>query len=119
MTQQVREDEEPTASNLHKMPEHRLLEAIILHAIRDVISAPIIGSTFGRPMIKKEAMRYLDSDSEEPFAFRWCLHHLTDDVDSAQRNVLRFCRDPNVKGSLESLGLDVTDKIIQKIIKLE
>lgn len=82
------------------MPEQRLLRALILSAVRDYLNGTEIGPTERPQDIARHAALFLESTSEEPFTFRWCLYHLVSDVDCAQRNTLRFCKNEARRNAL-------------------
>lgn len=69
--------------------EEKLIRAVLEQAVMDAVFPHKLGG----PHRQAQAAEFLRSESEEPFSARWIISHIYDDVDSAQRQLLRFITD--------------------------
>ncbi len=80
-----------------RSPEENLLIAIVSRAVVDAVIAPKLYPNHKQKSLSEEASEYIKGISNDPFSFRWVLTHLVEDVDSAQRNAIRFIDDPELR----------------------
>lgn len=60
-------------------PEKQLIAAVIARALLDAVHTRWIGWRDDLHAVKREAKRWLNSDSEREFGFVWCSHALYQD----------------------------------------
>lgn len=80
-----------------RTPEENLLIAIVSRAVVDAVTAPKLYPNHKQKSLSDEAKEYIKGISNDPFSFRWVLTHLVEDVDSAQRNAIKFIDDPELR----------------------